>query len=160
MPPTIPSRTMPTCTSGRRGTTTLALSVLTIVKTWSTYVLNSCRVALDLRRFNHRHDSVLETLYQSIKEHLPVAASSVADIPGSNYAFPCHIVATDTRPDIVVWNDTTRETCLTVCFDTPFVQAITQKVDRYQELSEAMQAVGYKTNLVTVERDRVQSSCT
>ena len=37
------------------------------------YVLNNCRVALHLRRYNHRHDSVLSVLAVTVKEKRPAS---------------------------------------------------------------------------------------
>ncbi len=118
------------------------------------HVLNSCPVALDLWRYNQRHDLVLETLYSSIQEHLPETSSSSVDLSNTSYRFPCHIEPTDTRPDIVCWNDSAKEAHLvelTVCFDTLYEQACRRKEERYHDLAEAMRAEGYKTDLITVE---------
>ena len=68
------------------------------------HVLNSCKTALELRRYNKRHDEVLKHLYQEIKEHIPSTASSTVDLQ-DNYSFPKHIAQTDLQPDIIVWDD-------------------------------------------------------
>ena len=64
------------------------------------HVLNMCQVARDLRRFNNRHDLVLEKIHSAVKKNLPQSARVTVDIDG-DYEFPSHIVTTDLRPDIV-----------------------------------------------------------
>ena len=118
------------------------------------HVLNSCRVARDLKPYNERHDAVLALLYEVVKEHLPDTTSSTADLISSDYSFPCHIAATDLRPDIIYWDETAKKVSLielTVCFDTLFEGAIKRKEDRYQELLDTIQNAGYTASLVTVE---------
>ena len=65
------------------------------------------------------HDKVLQVIYNFLKEHLPTYQSIIADLHNlSPYLFPPHIARTDLRPDIVIWNDTTRSVLLlelTVC---------------------------------------------
>ena len=53
------------------------------------HVLNSCKIALELRRYNKHHDEVLKNIYQEIKEHIPSTASSSVDLQ-DNYSFPQH----------------------------------------------------------------------
>ena len=117
------------------------------------HVLNSCRVARDLRRYNDRHDSVLAPIYQCIREHLPHTASVSADL-GSDYTFPHHIVATDLRPDIIMWDDSTMEVCmveLSVCFDSLFHDAAQRKESRYCELLASFTQSGCRAELITLE---------
>ena len=67
---------------------------------------------------------------------------------------PCQIVATDLRPDIIYWDETTKKVSLielTVCYDTLFEGAIKRKEERYQELLDTFQDAGYPASLVTVE---------
>ena len=72
------------------------------------HVLCNCPVALQLRRYNARHDEVLRIIYNFLKEHLHSNESIIADLQDlSPFTFPPHIAKTDLRPDIVVWNDTT-----------------------------------------------------
>ena len=117
------------------------------------HVLNSCKAALDLRRYNIRHDLVLTALYESITQHLPKSASSTIDL-GDKYAFPTPIVSTDLRPDIVWWDDTCRSVCLverTVCFDTLSQGAATRKESKYLDLLSAVQQTGHRASLITLE---------
>ena len=64
------------------------------------------RVALELRRYNERHDQVLEEIADFVKNHLPESSEVLADLPGSPYTFPIEITPSDLRPDIVVWSKT------------------------------------------------------
>ena len=117
------------------------------------HVLNSCRVALELRRYNERHDSVLTVLYDTITQHLPTTSSCTVDL-ANQYSFPSHIVATELRPDIVWWDDTNKSVCLvelTVCFDTLLHEAADRKESKYLELLSTIKEAGYRATLVTVE---------
>ena len=93
------------------------------------YVLGNCRVALQLRRYNARHDEVLRVIFNLLKEHLPTGHSIIADFQDhSSYTFPPHIARTDLRPDIVVWNDNARSVVLfelTVSHESNFVRKCT-----------------------------------
>jgi len=118
------------------------------------HVLNSCRVARDLRQYNKRYDAVLAVLYEVVKKHLPDTTLSIVDLTSTEYSFPCHIVASDLRPDIIYWDETTKKESLielTVRYDTLFEGAIRRKEERYQKLLDTFQDAGYTASLVTVE---------
>ena len=117
------------------------------------HVLNCCTAARDLRRYNERHDGVLRVIYDSIRDHLSDTTSASADL-GHTYTFPNHTVPTDLRPDIVVWDDSTKEVYLvelTVCFDTLFEEAIQRKESRYCDLVDSIRQEGYTAELITLE---------
>lgn len=117
------------------------------------HVLNACKTALDGRRYNVRHDAVLTEIYTTIKQNLPQGTSSIADLE-SDYTFPPHIVLTDLRPDIVWWNDTTKQVTLlelTIPFDTLLEDAARRKQAKYQDLVTRVHEAGYTVTLVTVE---------
>ena len=59
------------------------------------HVLNHCQVAFDLRRYNARHDAVLEVIDQFVRENCPPDVEAIIDLPGSVYIFPARIVPTD-----------------------------------------------------------------
>ena len=63
------------------------------------HVLNNCCSAMNLRRYNDRHDLVLQEIASAIKPYLPPTTSMSVDIR-EGYNFPCHIVPTDLRPHI------------------------------------------------------------
>ena len=117
-------------------------------------MLNYCQVALELRRYNLRHDNVLQVIVDSLQSQCPPEYQIMADLPNSTYDFPSSVASTDLRPDLVVWSDTQRAMVLaelTICFETNFVDASQRKTAKYQDLLETCTANGYTTNLVTVE---------
>ena len=84
------------------------------------HVLNSCKVALELGRYNKRHDAVLQVIADVVKEAIPTTASISVDLD-NQYKFPSHITNTDLRPDIVWWDDDAKTVTLlelTVPYDT------------------------------------------
>ena len=118
------------------------------------HVLNHCPVALELRRYNHRHDAVLSVIANLVKVHLSPQQNLITDLPGEDYHYPPHIGSTDSRPDIVVWQDNLKIVVLmelTVCFETNFIQAQDRKKHRYTELIEEAKHRGYKASLMTIE---------
>ena len=93
------------------------------------HVLNNCTTARDLQRYNSRHDLVLQDIASAIKPHLPATTTLSVGI-GEGYQFPCCIVSTDLRPDIVWWDFSDKSVCfteLTVCFETNFVNTAARK---------------------------------
>ena len=64
------------------------------------HVPNNCDVARDLRRYNIRHDLVLQKIAAAIKPHLRPTTTLSVDLD-DEYDFPTHIIPTDLRPDIV-----------------------------------------------------------
>jgi hypothetical protein len=75
------------------------------------HVLNNCCSAMNLCRYNDRHDLVLQEIASATKPYLPPTTSMSVDI-SEGYNFPCHIVPTDMRPDIVWWDSSSRSVCL------------------------------------------------
>ena len=99
------------------------------------HVLNHCQVALELRHFNKRHDTVLQVIADFLKAHCLPEYEIIADLHGSTsiYNFPSSIASTDLRPDLVVWSITQRIVILaelTVCFETNFVNASQRKTNK------------------------------
>ena len=119
------------------------------------HVLNSCPKALSLRRYNERHDNVLEVLANFFENTLPEDFKVISDLPKYQpYIFPPHIAQTDERPDIVVWSDSAREVWvieLTVCFETSYEVAHTRKTSRYADLMEQITSSNFDGELVTLE---------
>ena len=111
------------------------------------HVLNNCRVARDLRRYNIRHDCVLQEIAKAIMPCLPPGTNFTVDIT-DRYKFPLHIVPTGLRPDIVWWSSSKKSLCLlelTVCFESNFEQAATRKIAKYVDLVDQATTSGYKT---------------
>ena len=116
------------------------------------HVLNACPVALQTRRYNHRHDTVLEKIVTTISSHLQPTERLTSDL--SDYLFPHHIVSTTLRPDIVWWDDVKKKLGLaelTICFETSFDGAAERKRTKYEELQHHAEKEGYKTMLITLE---------
>ena len=64
------------------------------------HILNNCPAALRARRYNKRHDSVLEKITSCISSFLQPSERMTSDL--SAYNFPHHITPTTLRPDVVV----------------------------------------------------------
>ena len=73
---------------------------------------------------------------------------------GEGYQFPCCIVSTDLRPDIVWWDFSDKSVCfteLTVCFETNFVNAAARKTTKYTDLVRQARSNGYRVTLLTLQ---------
>ena len=70
------------------------------------HVLNACPYALEKRRYNDRYDGILESIYIFLKKLLPPSQNVTADLPSLQYS-PHQIARTDSRPDLVVWDQST-----------------------------------------------------
>ncbi len=116
------------------------------------HVLNNCQEALQLHRYDVRHDQILEAIATTIREHLPPSTSMSVDL-SDGYTFPTHIAATDLRPDIVWCDDKQTITLveLTVCFETSYEAAVERKEDRYRDLTSDAKRAGYSLTLITLE---------
>ena len=117
------------------------------------HVLNNCAVARDLRRYNARHDAVLQEIMAVVVPCLPPTSSWTADIC-DNYCFPTHITPTDLRPDLVWWDNSQKTLCLaelTVCYDTNFAEAARRKSSKYEDLASQARANGYDTTTLTIQ---------
>ena len=68
----------------------------------SRIVLNHFEVALELQRYNTKHDSVLEVIVDFVRDHLPGSFEIIADLPELPYNFLPVITPTDLPPDIVI----------------------------------------------------------
>ena len=118
------------------------------------HVLNCCKVARDLRRYNQRHDAVLKIIAETIKKYLPSSSTSLAVDLGDEYSFPTHIVSTDLRPDIVWWDDLRKTMVLvelTIPFDTALEGAKERKEAKYEHIQVSARSKGYHTSLITLE---------
>ena len=71
------------------------------------HILNFCQVALTQKRYNYRHDSVLNHLARVILANKPENIEVYADIPGldlNGSTIPPDILVTLSRPDLVIIN--------------------------------------------------------
>ena len=120
------------------------------------HVLNQCSVALQIRRYNTRHDVVLQAIVRGIKPLLSEENKLVADLPDyQSYIFPPQISHTDLCPDLVIWKDKTRSICLvelTICYETRFDEAHSFKQSKYVDLMHNIQEPSlYSPELITLE---------
>ena len=116
------------------------------------HVLNNCPVALQLRRYNRRHDDVLSSIFSFLSDHLPQGMSILADLPGSNYTFPPSVAVTDERPDIVMWdNSKVHLVELTVPHESGLEEASKRKTSKYADLAASCKQNGFSTILTTIQ---------
>lgn len=117
------------------------------------HVLNSCPIALQLRRFSLRHDNVLRDILTFIQQHLDESHQVTCDLPELKYTFPQQI-ATDLRPDIVVSHKAKKLIVLielTIPFEMCFDDAASRKEAKYTELVKECISQGWITKLITIE---------
>ena len=82
------------------------------------HVLSNCNVSLDQGRYTWRHDSVLRTIINLISPRLKTGFTLYSDMPGLQAphggTIPPHVLTTSLRPDIFLFNDSSRE-CIDYC---------------------------------------------
>ena len=118
------------------------------------HILNQCPVALKLRRYNKRHDNVLQVINSWIKEHAPPTANVTADLPNTSYDFPTHITPCSERPDIIWWDETQKLIHiieLTIPFESNTDKAVKRKEGKYLDLLKPASENGYWSTLTTLE---------
>ena len=143
MLPMIPSLTTPICLRRKNGLSSQCK--LCTECQMLLHVLNNCKVALELRRYNQRHDCVLRVIVDSLRSQCPPDFCILVDFPDSTYDFPASAASTDLRPDLVVWSDSQRVMVLaelTVCFETNFADTHQRKSAKYYDLLETCIANG------------------
>ena len=152
------------------------------------HIIASCTFALNDKRFEWRHDSVLLAMSDGLRSHIDshnsknvmpkiphisysfiakgkkdaalkrpksspkslLASSSdwrlVTDYQHSHLVFPPEIIATNLRPDLVVWSPSAKSVILlelTCPAEEGFAAAYTRKLVRYSELVEQIRAAGW-----------------
>ena len=111
------------------------------------HVLNNCPKALNMRRYNERHDAFLAVITNFVKSNILQGYEVLSDLPDSQpYSFPTHIAATDQRPDLVVWNNEMKEVWvveLTICFKNRFDEAKLLKAGCYADLMQQVTTSNY-----------------
>ena len=68
------------------------------------HVLSHCPVALQNRGYNQRHDAVLEQLHQFANSHANPEQQVTVGLPNREYFFPASFAVTDSRPDMIIWS--------------------------------------------------------
>ena len=118
------------------------------------HILNHCPVALQSRRYNQRHDAVLELLYEFTCSHISSYQQVTVDLPNHPYCFPASFASTDSRPDLVIWSKEKASIYLvelTVPFETTIEDAAMRKRERYSELLQECSKMAKVAKLITVE---------
>ncbi len=119
------------------------------------HVLNHCEVALNLRRYNLRHDGVLDVIHSFVSTNLPRGYQTIVDLPTqAPFPFPPHIATTDLHPDLVVWNDAKHEVVLfelTVCYELNFDNALQRMTEKYLDLVQFIRQSSYKVQMVPIQ---------
>ena len=114
------------------------------------HVLNSCEVALQLRRYNMRHDKVLSIIAELAQSYLPDSHHLTVDLSEESYSFPSHIIPTNLRPDLVIWSDVCKKLCLvelTISYESGFEDAARRKRNRYVDLVSDAKDRGYHSSV-------------
>ena len=117
-------------------------------------MLNNCEVALNLRRYNTRHDSILQLIIIAAQAYSPASYQLAADLPDDQYHFPSHITLTGLHPDIVLWSNsqwTLNIIELIVCYDTGFEEAADRKTRWCADLVEEVEKQGYRCTTIPLQ---------
>ena len=119
------------------------------------HILNNCKVALNLHRYNNRHDKILQIISSFVQNQVPEDVTVLADLPNSDqYHLPSSLALSDLRPDLVAYSNLTMSATiveLTVCFETNFKDAQLRKEEKYMELVEEIEEKGFVVDLITME---------
>ena len=86
------------------------------------HVLSNCKVALELCRYNIKHDNILHIITEFLKEQVSDDMTILADLT-DQYMFPPSLAPSDLWPDLVAYSELTKTAIiieLTVCFETNF----------------------------------------
>ena len=113
------------------------------------HILNNCRTALDLCRYNARHDQVLQTITKFIKQQVSEDVVVVVDLE-QQYQFPMSQAFTDLRPDLAAYSCLTKTAhhCGIDCLlETNFQDAKQRKVATYSVLAEKVEERDFMVGL-------------
>ena len=111
------------------------------------HVVGGCKTFLEEKRYNWRHDSILQALCDLIPINSTI--SVYADIPG--FPSPCIITGEEQRPDIVVkFQDTLWILELTVGFETNIRKIFDRKQDNYHSLIHRLETNYSKVTYVNL----------
>ena len=121
------------------------------------HILNFCQVALTQKRYNYRHDSVLNHLARVILASKPDYIEVYADIPGldlNGSTIPPDILVTLSRPDLVIINRSLKSVYLlelTCSFERNILAAHQRKSTKYIPLKRDIESEGYTCTLIPFE---------
>ena len=119
--------------------------------------MNFCQVALNQKRYNYRHDSVLNHLARVILTSKPDNIEVYADLPGldlNGSTIPPDILVTLSRPDLVIINRSLKTVYLlelTCSFERNIVAAHQRKSTKYISLKSDIESEGYTCTLIPFE---------
>ena len=114
------------------------------------HILNFCPIALTQRRYNFRHDSVLNHLASVIIGNKPDNLEVYSDISGldtNGGTIPPDVLVTQSRPDLVLLDRNAKTIYLmelTCSFEKNFEAANLKKTIRYTPLKSDLEDKGYK----------------
>ena len=121
------------------------------------HILNFCPVALIQKRYNYRHDSVLNHIASVIIASKPDNLEVYADIPGldiNGSTIPPDVLVTLSRPDLVLLNRNEKLIFLlelTCSFETNVLAAHARKTTKYTSMKADIESNGYKCVLIPFE---------
>ena len=122
------------------------------------HILSNCSMALDQGRYTWRHDSVLRTLFDSVKGQLRDGFALFSDLighdAGGGSTFPRDIISTTQRPDMVVLSREQRKVFileLTCPWDLNVDRSHQYKMDKYASLVNDLSSDGFSVDLFCVE---------
>ena len=122
------------------------------------HVLNNCKIMLDQGRYTWRHNSVLRTIKDSLKnitDHSWKIYCDLADATKTaGTTIPPEILPTQQRPDLVLINEGSKSIViieLSIPFEQNIQKAHVYKENKYASLVSDLQEQGYDTNLFCVE---------
>ena len=121
------------------------------------HILNFCPVALVQKRYNYRHDSVLNHLARVIIDGKPECIEVYADIPGldlNGSTIPPDILVTLSRPDLVLVNRSIKSVYLlelTCSFERNILAAHQRKSCKYTSLKNDIEQAGFTCILLPFE---------
>ena len=118
------------------------------------HVLNHCNLALQQRRYDQRHDTILKHIVDFIRAHIPCGYLISADLSTEASIRPPFLLS-DLQPDIVVWNQEMESAYLLelpVCLESNFYASAEWKVMKYAELVEVINSTtSYNCYLHTIQ---------
>ena len=124
------------------------------------HIINFCKVALEQKRYNYRHDSVLQHITKEILKTKPDQLEVCCDIPGfdiNGSTIPQDIIVasgTGSRPDLVLVNRQTKLITLmelTCCLEQNVEKAQIRKTNTYTYLKNDLEDKGFTVDLVPFE---------
>ena len=121
------------------------------------HILNFCPIALNQKRYNYRHDSVLNHLASVIIANKPDNIEVYADIPGldlNGSTIPPDILVTLSRPDLVIINRSIKSVYvleLTCSFERNITAAHQRKTTKYTSLKTDIESAGFTCVLLPFE---------